>query len=142
MQLIFSAFKFCARANSKPALLVNRSLEAHYNVACVLRAFASIQRRLPDAWLTVTGNGSQRAHLQQLASNLALRNTRFVGRISSEHMSALYDEHDVWLNASKVDNMPISILEAYASGLAVVTTSPGGIPYRRGRAHREAGGVR
>ncbi len=124
-----SAFKFRARTSPRPAFLVNRSFEAHYDVACVLRAFALIQQRLPDASLTVAGDGPQRAHLQQLASDLALRNTRFVGRISPEYMPALYDEHDVWLNASKVDNMPISILEAFASGLAVVTTSPGGIPY-------------
>jgi glycosyltransferase involved in cell wall biosynthesis len=44
-------------------------------------------------------------------------------------MPAIYDAHDVWLNASDVDNMPISILEAFASGVAVVTTDSGGIPY-------------
>jgi glycosyltransferase involved in cell wall biosynthesis len=44
-------------------------------------------------------------------------------------MPATYDAHDVWLNASDVDNMPMSILEAYACGLAVVTTNSGGIPY-------------
>lgn len=108
---------------------MNRSFEAHYNVACVLRAFALIQRRLPDASLTVAGDGPQRAHLQRLASDLSLRNTRFVGRVPSEHMPAIYDEHDVWLNASDVDNMPLSILEAYACGLAVLSTNPGGIPY-------------
>jgi len=44
-------------------------------------------------------------------------------------MPALYDEHDVWLNGSEVDNMPMSILEAYACGLAVISTNPGGISY-------------
>lgn len=124
-----SAFKFRARANPRPAFLVNRSFEAHYNVACVLRAFALIQRRLPDASLTVAGDGPQRAHLQRLASDLSLRNTRFVGCVPPQHMPATYDEHDVWLNGSDVDNMPMSILEAYSCGLAVVTTNPGGIPY-------------
>lgn len=124
-----SAFKFRARSKPKPAFLVNRNFESHYNVACVLRAFALIQRRQPDALLTVAGDGPQRAHLRQLASDLSLRNTRFVGRVQPEHMPALYDEHDVWLNGSEVDNMPMSVLEAYASGLAVVSTNPGGIPY-------------
>jgi glycosyltransferase involved in cell wall biosynthesis len=123
------AFQFRARAKPRPAFLVNRSFEAHYNVACVLRAFALIQRRLPDACLTVAGDGPQRAHLQQLASDLSLRNTHFIGRVQPEHMPATYDQHDVWLNGSEVDNMPMSILEAYACGLAVVTTNPGGIPY-------------
>jgi glycosyltransferase involved in cell wall biosynthesis len=43
-------------------------------------------------------------------------------------MPATYDAHDVWLNGSDVDNMPMSILEAYACGLAVITTEAGGIP--------------
>jgi glycosyltransferase involved in cell wall biosynthesis len=124
-----STFKFRARSNPRPVFLVNRSFEAHYNVACVLRAFALIQRRLPQASLTVAGDGSQRATLQRLAGELSLRNICFVGRIQPEHMPSMYDKHDVWLNGSEVDNMPLSILEAYACGLAVVSTNPGGIPY-------------
>lgn len=124
-----SAFRFRARSHPRPAFLVNRSFEAHYNVASVLRAFALIQERLPDASLTVAGDGPQRMHLQQLAGDLALRNTRFIGRIPPKNMPALYDEHDVWLNGSDVDNMPMSVLEAFACGLAVVSTNAGGIPY-------------
>ena len=103
--------------------------KSHYNIACVLRALALIQRRRPDALLTVAGDGPQREQLRQLARDLSLRNVRFVGRVPPEHMPALYDEHDVWLNGSDVDNMPTSILEAYACGLAVAGTNPGGIPY-------------
>jgi len=103
--------------------------ESHYNIACVLRALALIQKRWPDALLTVAGDGPQREQLRQLARDLSLRNVRFVGRVPPEHMPALYDEHDVWLNGSDVDNMPTSILEAYACGLAVAGTNPGGIPY-------------
>jgi len=44
-------------------------------------------------------------------------------------MPALCDAADVYLNASNVDNMPLSILEAFAAGLPVVTTDAGGIPY-------------
>ncbi|MBK7235687.1 MAG: glycosyltransferase family 4 protein [Sterolibacteriaceae bacterium] len=124
-----SAFEFRARANPRPAFLVNRNFEMHYNVACVLRAFALIQRKRPDALLTVAGDGPQRDYLQGLASELSLRNTRFVGRVQPQHMPEMYDEHDIWLNGSDVDNMPLSILEAYACGLAVVSTNPGGIPY-------------
>ena len=103
--------------------------ESHYNIACVLRALALIQKRWPDALLTVAGDGPQREQLRQLARDISLRNVRFVGRVPPEHMPALYDEHDVWLNGSDVDNMPTSILEAYACGLAVASTNPGGIPY-------------
>ena len=44
-------------------------------------------------------------------------------------MGRWYDEADVYLNSSDIDNMPNSIIEAFACGLPVVTTRPGGIPY-------------
>ena len=44
-------------------------------------------------------------------------------------MPAVYDASDLFLNASEIDNMPLSILEAFSAGLPVVTTDAGGIPY-------------
>jgi glycosyltransferase involved in cell wall biosynthesis len=43
-------------------------------------------------------------------------------------MARLYDEADVYLNSPNIDNMPSSIIEAFAAGLPVVTTNAGGIP--------------
>src|SRR5206468_1380513 len=44
-------------------------------------------------------------------------------------MPAFYDEADIYLNSPEIDNMPISIIEAFAAGLPVVTTDAGGIPF-------------
>jgi L-malate glycosyltransferase len=109
--------------------LSNRNFEAHYNVACVLRAFALVQREREDARLTVAGDGPERVPLETLARSLGLRQVEFTGSVSWQRMSELYDEADVYLNGSEIDNMPLSILEAYAAGLPVVTTDAGGIPY-------------
>jgi L-malate glycosyltransferase len=117
------------RPAPRPVFLSNRNLEPMYNVGCVLRAFAVIQRRVPEARLLVAGFGSQRSELEALAGTLGLRGVRFVGRVRPEEMPALYDEADVYLNAPDIDNMPNSIIEAYAAGLPVVTTDAGGIPY-------------
>jgi len=122
-------FAFRERKSLRPIFLSNRNLEVHYNVACVLRAFARIQRRRPEARLIVAGDGSQRGALLRLASELGLHNVEFVGRVTPARMPALYDTADVYLNAPDVDNMPASILEAFASGLPVVTTDAGGIPH-------------
>ena len=43
-------------------------------------------------------------------------------------MISLYNDADVYVNASLIDNMQLSILEAYAVGLPVVTSDAGGIP--------------
>jgi glycosyltransferase involved in cell wall biosynthesis len=117
------------RVPLRPVFLANRNFEPHYGVDTVLRAFALIQERHPDASLTVAGDGGQRAALERLARELGLRNVEFTGQVAPERMRGLYDAADIYLNGSTVDNMPLSILEAYAAGLAVVTTDAGGIPY-------------
>src|SRR5207247_8631328 len=113
----------------RPVFLSNRNLEPHYNVACVLRAFERIQGRYPDARLIVAGSGSQRGGLLRLTRDLRLNNVEFVGQVAPDRMPGLYDATDVYLNAPDIDNMPVSILEAFASGVPVVTTDAGGIPY-------------
>jgi glycosyltransferase involved in cell wall biosynthesis len=121
-------FRFRERTRLRPRFLSNRNLETHYGVDCVLRAFGKIQKTHRDATLTVAGAGSQLASLRALADELGLQNTVFTGRIEPENIFAQYDAADVYLNGSRIDNQPLSILEAFASGVPVVTTDAGGIP--------------
>jgi len=121
-------FRFRERNELSPVLLSNRNLERHYNVECTLRAFAIIQQRIPDARLIVAGDGSERNRIRALAVSLGLKNVEFLGAVAPEHMPALYDRAGVFVNASDIDHQPLSIIEAFASGLPVVTTNAGGIP--------------
>lgn len=125
----FTRFRFRPRNPLRPVFLSNRNMMAMYNVGVILRAFAIIQRQYPDAVLTVAGDGPQRPMLEDLARGLGLRNTTFTGQVSNQVMPELYDAADIYLNSSEIDNMPLSIIEAYACGTPVVTTDPGGIPY-------------
>jgi glycosyltransferase involved in cell wall biosynthesis len=122
-------FRFRERLPLRPLFLANRNFEPLYNVACVLRAFRLIQDRFPAARLTVAGDGSQRRQLEALAAHLGLERAHFVGRVEPERMPELYADADLYLNASSIDNMPVSIIEAFAAGLPVVSTRAGGIPY-------------
>jgi glycosyltransferase involved in cell wall biosynthesis len=116
-------------APARPHFLSNRNFEPLYNVACTLRAFARVQREYPEASLVVAGDGTQRASLEALAAELGVRNVRFAGRTPPAEMPALYDAADVYLNSPDIDNMPNSVIEAFAAGLSVVTTDAGGIPF-------------
>jgi glycosyltransferase involved in cell wall biosynthesis len=99
-------------------------------VPCVLRAFAIIQKRYPDATLTIAADGFLRNDLEALARDLELRNTKFIGFVPFADMPALYDSADIYLSATSIDNMPSSLTESMACGLNVVTTDGGGaIPY-------------
>jgi L-malate glycosyltransferase len=120
-------FKFRERRPLRPIFLSNRNLYPLYNVACILRAFAKIQQKFPDAKLIIAGDGSQRRMLESLARKLKLEHVEFRGRVAPNRMNELYDEAHIFLNSSNIDNMPGSILESFASGVPVVSTSAGGI---------------
>jgi len=109
-------------------LLSTRNFEPNYNVACTLRAFARLQARLPDVSLTLVGSGSQEAALKDLASALGLRDVHFAGAVPPERIAGCYASADAYVQTPVVDNMPLSILEAFASGLPVVSTAVGGVP--------------
>lgn len=122
-------FKFRERKSLRPIFLSNRNFEDYYNVSCVITAFAEILKEFPEAELIVAGAGSQEEKLKKLTVELQLKNVNFVGRMPNDQMPQLYDSADIYLNASTVDNMPLSIIEAFAAGIPIVSSNPGGIPY-------------
>lgn len=119
------------RLNEKaPHLIVTRNLEPIYDIPTALHAFAQVRESYPGARLTVAGTGPELEPCRQLATSLGIDGAViFAGRIDNDQIPELYASADLALNPSTVDNMPISILEAYASGVPVVTTNVGGIPY-------------
>ncbi len=117
------------RPRRGPVFLHNRILEPLYNVECTLRAFAVIQRRYPDASLTIAHEGVSRPALEQLARELKLERTRFIGSVPQDRMAELLDTADVYLTTPNIDCMPGSLLECFAVGLPIVATRAGGIPY-------------
>jgi glycosyltransferase involved in cell wall biosynthesis len=122
-------FPFRDRQTFGPRLVSTRNFEDMYNVGCTIRAFGIVQDRYPDASLTLAGGGSQEAALRALAAHLGLRNLTFAGRVPPDAIASVLAGHDIYVQSSNIDNMPMSILEAFASGLPVVSTNPGGVPY-------------
>ncbi|MGE3508402.1 MAG: glycosyltransferase family 4 protein [Vicinamibacterales bacterium] len=120
-------FAFRVRDPLQPRLLSTRNLEPLYNVGCTLRAFRLIQDAVPEATLTLVGSGSDDAALRTLAADLGLHGVTFAGRVPPEDIPTFYAAHDIYVQSPNIDNMPTSILEAYASGLPVVSTDAGGI---------------
>ncbi|TLY36328.1 MAG: glycosyltransferase family 4 protein [Nitrospirae bacterium] len=120
-----SRFRYRERARLRPRLLSTRNFERHYRVDVTLEAFALLKARFPDATLTVAGHGSQEGELRRLAGSLGTSGIRFLGAVRPPAVPGLYDEADIFVNSSVVDNQPVSVLEAFASGLPVVSTSTG-----------------
>lgn len=113
-----------------PHLVVTRNLEPIYGNETAIRALALVRQRFADASLTIAGIGAEEGRLRALVAGLGLEPwVRFAGRLDRDAMAALYRSADVALNPSLADNMPNSMLEAWASGVPVVSTNVGGIPF-------------
>jgi len=122
-----ATFRYRERNPLRPRILSTRNFEPIYNVACTLRAFHLVQQRWPEASLTLVGGGSEGPKLKALADTLRLKHVTFAGTVSPELIAGYYDTHDIYVQSPDIDNMPVSVLEAYASGLPVVSTDVGGI---------------
>jgi glycosyltransferase involved in cell wall biosynthesis len=132
---IIDAARFTPRRRARnvsesPHIVVTRNLEPIYDIATALRALAVVKHALPGVQMTVAGSGPERARLAELVDSLGVAdNVTFTGKLENHGIEALYQQADVFLNPSLVDNMPISVLEALASGVPVVSTRVGGVPY-------------
>ena len=111
-------------------LIITRNLEPIYGIETAIRAVAIARQTLPELRLAIAGSGPQRQELEVLVSTLGLDDcVEFAGRLDASRITEFYNSADAMLNPTTVDNMPNSVLEALASGVPVVTTDVGGIPY-------------
>jgi len=121
--------KRLSKINS-PHILVARNLELIYDNATALRAFSIVIKKFPASKFTITGSGPERQALENLVVELGLqKSVTFTGRVDNNDMAALYRSSDIMVNPSLADNMPISVLEALASEVPVVSTNVGGVPF-------------
>jgi glycosyltransferase involved in cell wall biosynthesis len=121
-------FRFRRRDQLHPRILSTRNFESLYNLPCTLRAFRVVQDRHPDASLTLVGAGSLNPAIRRLAAELRLEHVTFAGRVAPDEIWRYYAEADIYLQTPDIDNMPTSVLEAFASGCPVVATRAGGVP--------------
>jgi glycosyltransferase involved in cell wall biosynthesis len=124
-----SQFRYRQREPLHPHLVCTRGFSPYYSVDVVVRAFAEVRKEYPEARLDLVGGGPLEAEVRKLVENLKLDGVNFAGVASRQEIGKYYDQADIFINASWLDNMPISVIEAFAAGTPVVTTSPESMPY-------------
>jgi 1,2-diacylglycerol 3-alpha-glucosyltransferase len=95
----------------------------------VIKAFKLINAEKPETTLTIVGDGPERKKLEALVKKLGLgKKVIFTGTLHGKaHLQALQDA-DIFLTASKTDNMPMAIIEAMSAGLPVIGVNALGVP--------------
>lgn len=77
--------------------------------------------------LRILGDGPQRQEMESMVERMRLTNlVHFVGWVPSEEVKAYLQDSDIFVLPSLIEGLPISVLEAMACGLPVVTTDTRG----------------
>jgi glycosyltransferase involved in cell wall biosynthesis len=131
--LDLSAYGFRQRDRPRPRLVWLRAFHATYNPLLAVQVMGLLALDFPDIHLTMIGpdkgDGSLR-RLQQECAELGVSDSiALLGRIPKVKVPECINKGDIFLNTTNVDNTPISVLEAMACGLCVISTNVGGIPY-------------
>jgi glycosyltransferase involved in cell wall biosynthesis len=119
------------REQACPRLVWLRSFHQIYNPAMAIEVLAQVRRRHREATLVMYGpdkDGSL-ASCRQRAAGLGVADAvRFAGVVPKEQVGRALAEADIFLNTANIDNTPVSVIEAMACGLCVVSTDAGGVP--------------
>jgi glycosyltransferase involved in cell wall biosynthesis len=124
-----SQFRYRVRSPLRPHLVCTRGFSTYYSVDVVVRAFAVVKKEYSEAQLDLVGGGPLEGDIRKLVADLHLTGVNFTGVASRQEIGGYYDRSDIFINASWLDNMPLSVIEAFASGTPVVTTAPECMPY-------------
>jgi glycosyltransferase involved in cell wall biosynthesis len=125
-------YPYCQRQVVQPRLLWMRTFQEIYYPEMAVEVLAQLQGSYPEARLTMAGQprGELLPQVKRLAAARGLREkVCFAGFLDKAGKQREFARHDIFLNTNRVDNMPVSVVEAAAFGLPVVSTAVGGIPY-------------
>jgi glycosyltransferase involved in cell wall biosynthesis len=127
------AYEFKLRRQVRPKLVWLRAFHSVYNPSLAPKALALLAKDYEDSNLTMAGPDKADGSLheaQEVVERLGVADRITIcGKVAKSDVPTWINRGDIFLNTSNVDNAPVSVLEAMACGLCVVSTNVGGIPY-------------
>lgn len=125
-------YTFTRRETFGPKLLWVRSFQKDYNPRMAVQVLYNVLQAYPEAELCMIGpdkDGSMEMTKQSAVKLNIGHRLNIPGFLTKEEWHDLSKCYDIFINTTNFDNTPISVIEAMALGMPVVTTNAGGIPY-------------
>ena len=123
-------YPFQLRNSISPKLLWVRSFSEIYNPLLALEIVEILKKKGIDTSLCMVGpdkDGSMQ-RCKKIVAELILP-INFTGMMRKEEWIALSKDFDIFISTTNFDNMPVSVMEAMALGLPVISTNVGGMPF-------------
>ncbi len=131
--LELGAYAFVPRREPAPKLVWLRAFHATYVPELAPRVLAKVREVRPEATLTMIGPDKGDGSLERTrrtAAGLGVTDgLQVVLGVPKSEVPRALAAGDVFLNTTAADNTPVSVLEAMACGLVVVSTNAGGLGY-------------
>lgn len=123
-------FKIQKKEFNFPRLLWVRSFSSIYNPILAIETLNKLKEKFPKAKLCMVGpdKDGTLAKAKKRANDLDL-DILFAGRLTKIEWTELAKNYNVFINTSNFDNMPVSVIEAMALGLPIISTNVGGMPF-------------
>lgn len=110
-----------------------RAFHSIYNPTLAAKTLVELNKRGHEPFLIMVGpdkhDGSFSDFLQMVKAYGVMDQTNITGRIPNDQVPEVLSQGDIFINTTNVDNTPVSVIEAMACGLCIVSTNVGGIPY-------------
>ncbi|MBK8551414.1 MAG: glycosyltransferase family 4 protein [Ignavibacteria bacterium] len=125
-------YQYKQRENVKTKLLWVRAFEDTYNPVLAIEILFKLRSKFPDTELCMVGpdlDGTLSKVIER-ANELGVNDSlKLTGRLGRKEWIELSKDYDIFINTTDFDNHPISVIEAMALGLPVVSTNAGGLPF-------------
>lgn len=123
-------YQYQERKELRPRLLWVRAFAGIYDPMSAIKALELLLPEFPEASLCMVGPKKDSSYSECLRYARSKRiPVTFTGRLSRQEWITLSRDYDIFLNTTTIDNTPVSVIEAMALGLPVISTNVGGIPY-------------